>query len=106
MGHRYYHDCEEMDNACYHLDATLAPFIDRWRKAGYEVLVTADHGQDGRGHHGGTGELQQDAALYWFGGGEGPSPDTIIDQLQLAPTILSRLGVPIPPSMKAARFLN
>jgi predicted AlkP superfamily pyrophosphatase or phosphodiesterase len=106
MGHRYYHDCEEMDNACYHLDATLAPFIDRWRKAGYEVLVTADHGQDGRGHHGGTGELQQDAALYWFGGGEVPSPDTIIDQLQLAPTILSRLGVPIPPSMKAARFLT
>jgi len=106
MGHRYYHDCEEMDNACYHLDATLAPYIDRWRKSGYEVLVTADHGQDDRGHHGGTGELQQDAALYWFGSGEGPPPDTIINQLQLAPTILSRLGVPIPPSMKLAPFLK
>ena len=56
MGHRFFHDCEEMDHACYAMDATLAPFMHRWRQAGYEVIVTADHGQDARGHHGGTGE--------------------------------------------------
>jgi len=106
MGHRFFHDCEEMDHACAVMDEMLAPFIPRWRAMGYEVIVTADHGQDARGHHGGTGELQRDAALYWFGAGEGPSPDTVIDQLQLAPTILSRLGVPVPSTMKAAPFLT
>ena len=105
MGHRFYHDSEEMDHACFVMDEMLAPFIPKWRAAGYEVIVTADHGQDARGHHGGRGALQQDAALYYLGPAEGPPEDTVIDQLQLAPTILSRLGAPIPPSMRAASFL-
>lgn len=106
MGHRFHHDCAEMDHACGHLDAMLAPHIARWRQAGYEVMVTADHGQDARGHHGGTTEEQTDAALYWFGGGEGPGPETVISQLQLAPTILTRLGVPVPAGMTAGSFLT
>ncbi|MFZ5710082.1 MAG: alkaline phosphatase family protein [Pseudomonadota bacterium] len=106
MGHRFFHDCEEMDHACSHLDAMLAPHVARWRKNGYEVIVTADHGQDERGHHGGAGEDQQDAALYWFGGGEGPDEGAVIDQLQLAPTILTRLGVPVPAAMRAGSFLR
>lgn len=106
MGHRFQHDCHEMDLACHVMDEMLAPFIVKWRAAGYEVIVTADHGQDDRGHHGGRGELQQDSALYYFGPAEGPAPDTVIDQLQLAPTILSRLGAPIPDTMNAAPFLR
>ncbi len=78
----------------------------QWRAAGYEVIVTADHGQDERGHHGGRSALQQEAALYYFGEATGPSEDTVIDQLQLAPTILSRLGAPIPDTMKAKSFLS
>jgi bisphosphoglycerate-independent phosphoglycerate mutase (AlkP superfamily) len=88
------------------MDEMLAPFIPKWRAAGYEVIVTADHGQDERGHHGGHGPLQQETALYYFGEGEGPAADTVIDQLQLAPTILSRLGAPLPESMKAGSFLS
>ncbi len=106
MGHRYFHDCAQMDHACAVMDEMLAPFIPKWRSAGYEVIVTADHGQDERGHHGGRGELQQDTALYYFGAAEGPAKETVIDQLQLAPTILSRLGVPIPRSMQATPFLS
>jgi predicted AlkP superfamily pyrophosphatase or phosphodiesterase len=106
MGHRFGHDCAEMDHACYALDAQLAPFIKRWRNAGYEVIVTADHGQSMRGHHGGAGEDQQDFALYYFGAAEGPSKDTLLDQLALAPSILNRLGVAVPASMKADPFLS
>lgn len=106
MGHRFGHDCIEMDKACFLLDAQLAPFIPRWRQAGYEVIVTADHGQSLRGHHGGTGDDQRDVALYWFGGGEGPAADAVLDQLALAPTILSRLGVAVPATMTAAPFLT
>ena len=106
MGHRFFHDCQEMDHACAVMDEMLAPFIAKWMAAGYEIIVTADHGQDERGHHGGRGELQQDAALYYFGPAKGPSEETVIDQLQLAPTILYRLGAPVAPTMKAKSFLN
>ncbi len=106
MGHRFGHDCIEMDLACAHVDAMLSGFLLRWRNSGYEVIVTADHGQSLRGHHGGSGEDQQDVALYYFGNGSGPDPESLLDQLQLAPTLLARLGVPIPESMKAKPFLE
>lgn len=106
MGHRFGHDCTEMDAACEAMDVMLQPFLARWRAAGYEVIVTADHGQSVRGHHGGTGEDQQDFALYYFGAAEGPAPDVVLDQLQLAPTILTRMGVTVPASMTAPAFLE
>jgi predicted AlkP superfamily pyrophosphatase or phosphodiesterase len=31
MGHRFFHDCEEMDHACYPWTRMLAPFLQRWR---------------------------------------------------------------------------
>ena len=106
MGHRFGHDCPEMDHACALLDAMLAAFLPAWIAQGYEVIVTADHGQSLRGHHGGTGDDQQDFALYYFGPAEGPGGDVLLDQLQLAPTILRRLGAPIADTMQAAPFLT
>jgi predicted AlkP superfamily pyrophosphatase or phosphodiesterase len=106
MGHRFGHDCIEMDRAVFAMDAMLAAFLPRWREAGYEVMVTADHGQTDRGHHGGREDEQQDFALYYFGKGKGPKEDVLLDQLQLAPTVLKRLGVPVPATMKASPFLS
>jgi predicted AlkP superfamily pyrophosphatase or phosphodiesterase len=106
MGHRFGHDVVVMDNALYALDAALAAFLPRWRELGYEVIVTADHGQTARGHHGGHDEEMQDVALYYFGPAKGPDADVLLDQLQLAPTILKRLGVPVPETMKAQPFLD
>jgi predicted AlkP superfamily pyrophosphatase or phosphodiesterase len=106
MGHRFGHDCGEMDHALFVTDAQLAAFLPKWLEAGYEVIVTADHGQTGRGHHGGHDEEMQDFALYYFGKANGPEPRTLLDQLQLAPTILTRLGVPVPGTMKAKPFLD
>ena len=106
MGHRFFHDCAEMDDACYRMDEVLAGYISRWRAAGYEVIVTADHGQDGRGHHGGASEEQRDFAFYYFGDATLPAPDVVLDQLALAPSILTRLGVAVPATMLAAPFLG
>ncbi len=105
MGHRFGHDNIHMDNACATMDAMLAVFLSRWREAGYEVIVTADHGQSDRGHHGGHEDDQQDVALYYFGQGNIQDKSEILDQTQLAPSILSRLHVPIPSSMKSTPFL-
>ena len=106
MGHRFGQDCVEMDDACARIDGMLAHFLPEWLKDGYEVIVTADHGQSDRGHHGGRSEDQQDVALYWFGGGKGPADDVVLDQLALAPTILTRMGAKVPGTMKAPPFLT
>lgn len=106
MGHRFGHDCIEMDHACYAMDGMLAAFLPRWLNSGYEVIVTADHGQTDRGHHGGREDAQQDVALYYFGPAKGPDADVLLDQLQLAPTVLARLGVPVPRTMRAAPLLD
>ena len=106
MGHRFKHECEEMDDACFLLDAQLAPYISRWRNEGYDIIVTADHGQSERGHHGGRGEDQQDAALYYFGNNAIAEEGTMLNLMQIAPSILNRLGVAIPPSMREAPFLK
>ncbi|MEC9343937.1 MAG: alkaline phosphatase family protein [Pseudomonadota bacterium] len=105
MGHRFGHDNATMDHACAAMDAMLAAFLPRWLSNGYEVIVTADHGQTDRGHHGGHEDMQQDSALYYFGEADGPAQETLIDQLQLAPTVLERLRVPVPETMKAKSFL-
>ena len=63
-------------------------------------------GQTDRGHHGGHDDEMQDFALYYFGPAKGPKDDVLLDQLQLAPTILKRLGVKIPDAMKAKPFLS
>jgi bisphosphoglycerate-independent phosphoglycerate mutase (AlkP superfamily) len=73
---------------------------------GYQVIVTADHGQDKRGHHGGHDPLQQDFALYYFGDAQSLCGNTKLNQLQLAPTILSLLGASIPDTMQAPIFLK
>lgn len=106
MGHRFGHDCTEMDHACALMDAMLAGFLPKWLELGYEVIVTADHGQSLRGHHGGTEDVQRDVAFYYFGPAKGPEPTVLLDQLALAPTILSRLGAEVPPTMRAAPFLT
>ena len=106
MGHRFGHECHEMDDACATLDAQMAPFIRHWRDQGYEIIVTADHGQDDRGHHGGRSALQQDSAFYYFGYGAYCGGFGTLSQLQIAPTILSLMGVPIPAFMTAEPFLK
>ncbi len=71
LGHRFFHDCEEMDDGCYRMDEALANFLPQWRAAGYEVIVTADHGQDARGHHGGTDRIAAGFRAVLFRGGRG-----------------------------------
>lgn len=105
LGHRFGHDCAQMDHGCALLDAMLAAWLPKWLDMGFEVIVTADHGQSMRGHHGGTEEAQRDVALYYFGPATGPAPDALIDQRALAPTVLARLGAPIPETMRHAPFL-
>ena len=49
--------------------------------------------------------MQQDFAFYYFGDADMPAGDVVLDQLALAPSILTRMGVAVPATMKAAPFM-
>lgn len=101
LGHTYTSNSAEYRNQAWRIDNALSRTLPLWLDAGYEVLVTADHGMNEDGHHGGTGPLERDVPFYYFGKGQMPTPNKVLDQLGIAPTILSRIGAEIPDTMEA-----
>jgi predicted AlkP superfamily pyrophosphatase or phosphodiesterase len=88
-------------------DMWLATCLSEWMDAGYNILVTGDHGMSADGFHGGTTSEEREVPLFLVQPGINGTGDTqgTISQLQLAPTICKLLGIPIPESMKAAPFI-
>jgi bisphosphoglycerate-independent phosphoglycerate mutase (AlkP superfamily) len=80
----------------------LAPLIQEWMERGYAILVTGDHGINKDGAHGGTTSEQRDVPLFCILPNVKGRGDTgqVISQLQIAPTILKLLDIPIPDTMK------
>lgn len=80
----------------------LVPFLMEWQKLGYHILNTADHGMNQDGAHGGTTSEMREVPLYITAPdieARGNTNETI-SQLQMAPTILKLLDIPIPETMK------
>ncbi len=101
-GETYGSDTKEYRNHAVYQDSKLAPLIMEWRELGYTVFVTGDHGINKDGAHGGTTSEQRTVPFFVIqpsgrGGGE---VDESISHLQIAPTILNLLDVPIPSTMK------
>jgi predicted AlkP superfamily pyrophosphatase or phosphodiesterase len=101
-GETYGSDSAEYRNHAIRQDAWLAPLIQEWMGIGYTLLVTGDHGINADGAHGGTTLEQREVPLFWIRHGFGGRGDTgeIVSHLQIAPTILKLLGLPVPETMK------
>jgi predicted AlkP superfamily pyrophosphatase or phosphodiesterase len=95
-------DTKEYRSHAIYQDKKLAPFIMEWRERGYIILVTGDHGISADGDHGGTTSDQRDVPLFIIHPNMEGRGDTgeVVSHLQIAPTILDLLGVPIPETMK------
>ena len=102
VGHAYGSQSPEYKKTAWKVDNQLAQHVDFWRENGYRILVTADHGFTDFGHHGGTTDDVRDVPFYDIGHPNPGIAEEVADQLAVAPTILSRMGVEIPPVMKAA----
>jgi predicted AlkP superfamily pyrophosphatase or phosphodiesterase len=101
IGGRHGADSSEYRNHAIRQDMWLATYIFEWMECGYSILVTADHGMNADGLHGGTTpELPLFLILPGIAG-KGDTRQTI-SQLQIAPTILNLLGIPLPGTMKTA----
>lgn len=80
----------------------LGRFVPEWLGRGYTVFITADHGVNAEGFHGGALPDVRRVPLYVVTPdqvGEGDTGRTI-SQLQLAPTLCQLLGLPIPETMR------
>jgi predicted AlkP superfamily pyrophosphatase or phosphodiesterase len=94
-------DTPEYRNQAILQDIILANLVPEWHQRGYTVLVTADHGMGADRSHGGTTPEVRLVPLYILppsGGGKGNTRETV-SQLQVAPTILRLMGLPIPETM-------
>jgi predicted AlkP superfamily pyrophosphatase or phosphodiesterase len=101
-GETYGSDSAEYRSQAIKQDAILAPLVMEWKERGYVVLVTGDHGINEDGAHGGTTPGQREVPLFVIqpkGPGRGETGE-VISQLQIAPTVLKLLEIPIPATMK------
>lgn len=63
-GHIYGSESKEYEFAVLNAGNILASLIPRWQDAGYQILITADHGMNEHGIHGGCDSMQRDVPLY------------------------------------------
>lgn len=100
IGHKFGGDSPEYRRAAAVMDDLLAIAVPGWLEAGYQVIVTADHGMNADGRHGGTTDDVTLVPLYFLGhrltdnSGEAEVPQTAI-----APTVLSLMALPVPEAM-------
>jgi predicted AlkP superfamily pyrophosphatase or phosphodiesterase len=94
-------DSSEYRYSAIRQDVALANLILEWMELGYHIIVTADHGINKDGIHGGSTPDEREVALYLIQQDAPGKGDTreVISQLRIAPTLCRLLDVPIPPSM-------
>ena len=101
-GETFGSESKEYRNHATYQDAKLAPRIMEWVELGYTVFVTGDHGVNKDGNHGGAESGQREVPFFAIqpslrGRGE---TGEVISHLQIAPTVLSLLDIPIPSTMR------
>lgn len=100
-GETFGSDSGQYRNQAIKQDMWLAPLIVEWMDLGYTILVTSDHGINKDGAHSGPAREQREVPLYLIRPNHTGLGDTgkTVSHLQIAPTILNLLNIPIPETM-------
>lgn len=93
-GHKHGGDTPQYRNAARMADIALAEYLQRWRDAGYQILVTADHGMNADRSHNGLLSEERDVPLFVFGDAFSLSTEVQPRQIELCGTICQILGAP------------
>ncbi|MDX2216876.1 MAG: alkaline phosphatase family protein [Oculatellaceae cyanobacterium bins.114] len=100
-GHCFGADTQHYRGRAIAMDSLLAQYLPLWCKEGYDVLITADHGMNADGQHGGTLPDVREIPLFCLG--QGFTPGTYLEgvsQLAIAPLICQMLGLPLAENMR------
>ncbi|WP_019121404.1 alkaline phosphatase family protein [Brevibacillus massiliensis] len=93
-GHRFTSDSAQYRNRVIAADVLLASVLPQWMEAGYQIIVTADHGMNSDGMHGGTTSADRDVPLFVCSSLVAPGVyEETVPQLQLAPLACRLLGI-------------
>lgn len=91
IGHKFTANSKEYMTAVNYADIILGYFIPVWQKLGYQIVVTADHGMDQFGLHGGSLNEHREVPLFLLG--ERPELKKEMPQLEVMPLICQLLGI-------------
>lgn len=92
-GHRFGLSSPQYRNAARRADGSLSRYLPEWLAAGYQVLVTADHGMNDDRSHGGVLPEERQVPLFVFGTGFSLD-DADPQQTELCGTICDLLQAP------------
>lgn len=95
MGHIHGAESAQYETTIAITGHVIAASLPQWLSQGYNVVITADHGINHLGIHGGTDAPQRDTPLYIFSSQVKPGrfEDEYISQLNVAPLLCRLLGV-------------
>lgn len=93
VGHKFTAASKEYQSAVNLADILLGIFLPEWLKKGYQVVVTADHGMDEYGLHGGSRSAHREVPFYLFSSKQEKIKNITIKQLELAPLFCFLLGI-------------
>ena len=93
MGHEHGGDSVTYNHTAAKTDNFLSNYVPGWMERGYTVFVSADHGMDAGGNHGGTKPEVIHVPFYHLGSENPGVEDTVGSQLSVAPTLLTALGL-------------
>ncbi|TEW55321.1 alkaline phosphatase family protein [Psychromonas sp. RZ22] len=66
-GHKHGLDSAEYRNSVRQADIILSEFLPQWISAGYQIVITSDHGMNNDKSHGGTLKEEREVPLYLIG---------------------------------------
>ncbi len=86
----------------------IAQLYEGWVADGYDLVVTADHGMDELGHHGGNEPIQRRTPLYILSAQATPGyfPEDTLTTRILAPLVCRLLGIEPIPGMLSPRAVH
>ena len=95
QGHKHGWGSREYEHAAEVSINIIDCYLDLWRRDGYDVVVTADHGMDELGNHFGDTRLQREVPLFVFSAQVQPGNygDHTVSQLNVAPLICRLMGI-------------
>ncbi|OME20581.1 nucleotide pyrophosphatase [Paenibacillus odorifer] len=94
-GHRYGGESKEYELSVRNADGLLATVLPIWMEQGYKIMITADHGMNANGYHGGITPSERDVPLYTFGVDvlSSEKEEEVLPQLRMAPLMCHCLGL-------------
>lgn len=92
-GHQFGLDSRQYRNCVRRADSLLAEFLPDWQQAGYQIVITSDHGMNTDGSHGGTLPHERDVPLFVMGSRFSHAP-AAPKQVEICGLICELLGIP------------